>query len=107
MFCFFLLLVFILGLSARSRWLGRSLLRILVSWVAITDDHKLGTLMQQKHCLIVLEALSLPSRCSQGWLLLRALTGKLLRASLPASGPSQAFLVPWLVDASCQSLLLS
>lgn len=53
-FCFvlfFLLLVFILGLSARSRWLGRSLLRILVSWVAITDDHKPGTLMQQKHCL--------------------------------------------------------
>lgn len=106
-FFFFLLLGFVLGPSARTRWLGRSFLRILVSWVAITDDHQLGKLMQQKHCLIVLEALSLPSRCSQGWLLLRALTGKLLHASPPASGPSRASLVPWLVDASCQSLLPS
>ena len=57
------------------------------------------------YSLTVLEVEDLRLRCQQGWLLLETLRENSSRASL--GWPPAVLGIPWLVDASAQSLPLS
>jgi hypothetical protein len=45
---------------------------ILVSWAAITDDHKQGDLKTEIYSVTIQKARSLKSRCNLGWFFLGA-----------------------------------
>ena len=56
------------------------------SGAAIAKCHRQGGSNKEMHCLTVLEAGSLRSRCGRGWFLLRAGRENVLPASLLAPG---------------------
>ena len=71
----------------------------------MTNDHKLGGL-RQIHLLTVLEARSPKTRCQQGWFFLEALRENPFHASLLFRWLLAILGIPWLAEASPQSLLL-
>ena len=88
------------------------LLLVLFPGPTVTNYNKLHASNIETYYLelvfTVLETKNLRSWCQLGWLILKAVMEHLLNCSLPASaGLLAIFCLPWLVDASPQTLMSS